>query len=79
MYNKFNQKEDIIMSKYGELAEACGKKLALKVMRSNAGFYIGTSDEEGYPFSRESVEYFKKEGEAVNALATDSWTQKEYP
>lgn len=67
------------MSKYGELAEACGKKLELQVMRSNAGFYIGTSDEEGYPFSRESVEYFKNEREAIKAFATESWTQKEYP
>lgn len=67
------------MSKYGQLAESCGKKLALKVMRSNAGFYIGTSDEEGFPFSRESIEYFKNEKEANKAFSTESWTQKEYP
>lgn len=67
------------MLKYGELAADCGKKLVLKVMRSHTGFYIGTSDEEGFPFSRESIEYFKTQEEASLALATESWTQKEHP
>ncbi|HBO5279269.1 TPA: hypothetical protein L4X16_006410, partial [Pseudomonas aeruginosa] len=32
-------------------------ELPLQVLMSNAGFYIGTLDEEG-PASRESVEYY---------------------
>ncbi|CAB5682073.1 hypothetical protein ABE607_17495 [Comamonas aquatica] len=61
---------------YGRLAMAHGKKLPLKVYRSNAGFYIGTYSDEG-PFTRESVEYFRKEEQADHALATGQWTQKE--
>jgi len=42
----------------GALALAyTGKRLPLQVLRSAAGHYIGTHDDEG-PVSRESVEYF---------------------
>jgi hypothetical protein len=42
----------------GALALAwTGKRLPLQVLRSAAGHYIGTQDDEG-PVSRESVEYF---------------------
>ena len=31
---------------YGQLAlEYCGKRLSLQILRSNAGFYIGTCDD----------------------------------
>ncbi|HCF5174370.1 TPA: hypothetical protein ACGW32_001149 [Pseudomonas aeruginosa] len=43
---------------YGKLALAHLRlELPLQVLMSNAGFYIGTLDEEG-PASRESVEYY---------------------
>lgn len=61
---------------YGLLAMANGKKLPLNVYRSNAGFYIGTWTDAG-PFTRESVEYFRKEEQARHALATGQWTQKD--
>lgn len=67
------------MSEYGVLAFDCGYKLKLQILKSNAGFYIGTKDEDGFPFSRESVEYFPNEREATKAFATNSWTQKETP
>ena len=62
---------------YGQLAHTCGKKLPLQVLESNAGFYIGTQTENG-PFTRESMEYFRKHGDAESALATGDWTQKDY-
>lgn len=63
----------------GQLAKKyCKLDLSLEVLKSNAGFYIGTSD-NGLPVSRESVEYFKTQQLAENALVTDSWTQKIEP
>jgi hypothetical protein len=65
--------------KTGRLAkECCGLTLPLEVLKSNAGFYIGTSD-SGYTVSRESHEYFWSHTEAVHALASGEWTQRETP
>jgi len=50
----------------------------LEVLRSGAGYYIGTSDDEG-PVSRESNEYFRSAKAAQAALASGKWTQKMYP
>ena len=64
----------------GKLAlEFCGKALPLRVLRSQRGFYIGTFDDEAGPCSRESVEYFRQEAQAVKALESGSWTQKMEP
>ncbi len=64
----------------GELArDWCNKRLPLQILRSNAGFYIGTFDPESGPCSRESVEYFPTEIKAQAALDEDSWTQRETP
>ncbi len=63
---------------YGQLAGRCGKRLPLKVLKSNAGYYIGTESESG-PFSRESMEYFRKHGDAAAALSSGEWTQKLHP
>jgi len=52
-----------------------GKRLSLEVCSSGAGFYLGTYDEDG-PCSRESVEYWPKRTQAVDALASGSWTQR---
>lgn len=63
----------------GKLAkEFCGLTLPLQVLQSNAGFYLGTTDEEG-PVSRESLEYWPTYTEAEKALSTREWTQKETP
>ena len=65
---------------FGKLAlEYCGLKLPLRVLKSQAGYYLGTIDEEG-PVSRESVEYFRTEREADAALMGHrKWTQKPQP
>jgi hypothetical protein len=55
-----------------------GKCLPLQVLRSAAGHYIGTQDDEG-PVSRESVEYFPSHETAHRALATHAWTQRSHP
>jgi hypothetical protein len=48
----------------------------LEVLLSAAGFYIGTADAEG-PISRESLEYWKSQDEALTALKTGGWTQRD--
>lgn len=55
-----------------------GVSIRNEVMRSAAGYYIGTQKDD-MPFSRESVEYFKSQGEAEEALKTGEWTQKLTP
>ena len=63
----------------GALALAyTGKRLPLQVLRSAAGHYIGTHDDEG-PVSRESVEYFPTHLAAQRALDTHAWTQRAHP
>jgi len=57
-------------------AELAGLKLPLQVLRSGAGFYIGTQNEEG-PVSRESVEYFSSQSLAERALEQGTWSQRE--
>ena len=64
---------------HGLLAkEILGLTLELTVLKSGAGWYIGTFDNEG-PVSRESVEYYQTESLADQALEQDLWTQKENP
>lgn len=63
---------------FGYLASTMGKYLPLNVLRSAAGYYIGTADECG-PVSRESVEYFRSEKSATEALKTGSWKQRLNP
>ncbi|EAN7944414.1 hypothetical protein EOG18_14895 [Salmonella enterica] len=53
-----------------------GLSLPLQVLRSGAGFYIGTANEMG-PVSRESVEYFASAELAERALEQGTWSQRE--
>ena len=48
-------------------------------LSSAAGWYLGTLDEYGLPLSRESVEYWASEQEAMRALETGEWTQRAHP
>ena len=60
----------------GKLAlEYCKVQLPLQVLRSAAGYYIGTFDDESGPCTRESVEYWAKREDAKEALDTGFWTQ----
>ena len=59
----------------GQVAYAYGASLAVEVLESTEGFYIGTR-EQGFPFSRESVEYFPTRARAEQALLRGTWTQR---
>lgn len=62
----------------GKLALESGVRLELKVLHSNAGYYLGTFSEDG-PYSRESVEYFRSQGQAEAAMTSGEWTQRDHP
>lgn len=67
-------------SNHGHLAEQFSRvRYPLRVLSSAAGYYIGTADERGLPFSRESAEYFPTKDAALRALETGAWTQREHP
>lgn len=56
-----------------------GSRLPLQVLRSAAGYYIGTADEGG-PVSRESAEYWATREIAQAALdaGPHAWTQRDW-
>jgi hypothetical protein len=63
----------------GQLARQFGgKNYPLRVLHSQAGYYIGTTDVEGMPFSRES-EYFPSLERAERALASHTFIQRKHP
>lgn len=65
---------------FGQLAwEYCKVKLPLQVLKSQAGYYLGTRDEKG-PCSRESREYWRNRRHADQALlGRRTWTQRLQP
>jgi len=68
------------MVKQGLLAKKfCNLSLPLEVLSSNAGFYIGTTNDTGFPVSRESVEYYPNLEAAEDALADNTFTQRTHP
>lgn len=63
----------------GKLAKQdCTVELPLQVLKSAAGFYIGTINDDG-PVSRESVQYWNRKESAELALRHDLWTQRPHP
>lgn len=62
---------------FGQLASDAGYRLPLQVLRSAAGWYIGTFGKAG-PVSRESEEYFRTSDAAQIALSTGNWTQRNH-
>ncbi|WP_425526923.1 hypothetical protein, partial [Xanthomonas phaseoli] len=68
-----------ITEPYGQLALIhLGKLLQLQVLKSAAGYYLGTVDVDGDPVSRESVEYFPTSDAAAAALISGQWRQLSY-
>jgi hypothetical protein len=49
----------------------------LKILKSAAGFYIGSIDSDGYPLSRVSEEYWPKAQQAEKAFGNDTYTTRE--
>jgi hypothetical protein len=64
---------------FGWLAAQTGRVLPLQVCRSRAGYYIGTRDETGAPYSRESLDYWPQPEKAEAALKSGTWRQKQEP
>ncbi|MDH5413364.1 MAG: hypothetical protein OEW87_04440 [Flavobacteriaceae bacterium] len=65
------------MEEFGKLAKSTlGEEFKLQILHSNAGFYIGTKNEDGTPVSRESEEYFQDKEQATEALKSGEWTQR---
>jgi hypothetical protein len=63
--------------RFGYLAFTAQREfLELEVLRSAAGFYIGTRTAEGTPNTRESARYWPKRPDAEEALKTGKWPQK---
>lgn len=66
--------------KIGRLAlDWGGCAFELKVLKSAAGYYLGTLDQDGAPYSRESVTYWRSYEEAQAALESGAWEQKLTP
>lgn len=67
----------------GYLAQVFGgRTLPLKVCRAASGiFYLGTLEEDGAPYSRESAEYWRTREEAERALTQGPplWSQRLQP
>jgi hypothetical protein len=59
---------ETIASGAPDICPDCGTKLSLQVLRSAAGFYIGTQCDCG-PYSRES-DYFESRDSAETSLRT---------
>ena len=61
---------------YAKLALEFGLRLPVQILQSNAGWYLGSANEEG-PVSRESLEYWPRRELAQTALTEGHWTQYE--
>lgn len=64
---------------YGKQTLEFGPPRPLEVLECSAGFYLGTRDKNGYPNSRESVEYFPTHEAAEAAAESGDWTQRDHP
>lgn len=66
--------------KFGLLAyQVSGQLLPVQVLRSAAGYYLGTALPSGEPVSRESECYFYSAREAQRALSRGVWDQRPRP
>ena len=68
--------ESVPSLKHGLLALASGNCFQLQVWKSQAGYYIGTLNADGEPYTRESQEYWVDQAQANQALRDGRWTQK---
>lgn len=59
--------------------EDCGEALPVEVQHSAAGYYIGQWCSTDGPYSRLSVEYYRTEKEAQNALDNRTFTMRQHP
>jgi hypothetical protein len=55
-----------------------GAHLPVQVLKGAAGYYLGTLGSDGFPYSRESVEYWKKPLDATVALELGQWSARRH-
>ena len=68
---------EIDYRKYGMLAyQFQGAAYENEVLKSAAGYYIGTVHPVEGPNTRESYEYYRSEDDAKAALELHTWTQR---
>ena len=81
MATKIDRDDGVLdFRRYGYLTYAgCARRAELQVLKSQAGWYVGTVNEDGLPCARESQEYWPSETLALEALTNDTWTQKAWP
>lgn len=53
----------------------CKQARELKVLNSHAGYYIGTTDDDGFPYCRVSADYYFNKKKAEEALANKSFRE----
>lgn len=73
----FQEDEQLLVGQYGQLAVEAGERYLVEVLESARGFFLGTRNEEGMPFSRESRGYFPTREAADAALHRGTWLQNE--
>lgn len=54
----------------------CRKGYEIKALKSGAGYYLGTVDEDGLPYCRISIEYAKTEEEAKKLLCDRTYAME---
>lgn len=76
----FQARAEYLPKQYGHLAQRfLSEQFELQVMKSNAGYYLGTHSPDGLPVSRESAEYWPTDVKAEAALSSGQWTQRQEP
>lgn len=63
---------------HGILAQDAGFTLPVQVLKSNAGYYLGTRNSQEH-ISRESVGYWPTFKLALACLASGQWQQRSHP
>ena len=66
-------KGETVISGAPQTCPDCGVTVQLEVLRSAAGYYVGTQCRCG-PYTRESEEYYRSREEAERALREGTWT-----
>lgn len=60
----------------------CVRGHVIKALKSGAGWYIGTVDENGFPYCRISISYYKSKEEAekmmVEGFAIKDYAENEF-
>ena len=66
-----------VQSRKGNDAMMCNKGYELKPRHSNAGWYIGTFDNDGYPYCRISKDYYFTQELAQKAIDSKTWVPRD--